>query len=111
MTNCIDRTVRSILTGAATQLYHSVTEPFGQSVELPTMGDTPMKTLSIITAAIFLGLSGAALAGSDSESQQSYTNATGPNPFMPEVSTPASRGYSAFAQYPQHHIVHRHVER
>jgi hypothetical protein len=75
-----------------------------------------MKTLSIITAAIFLGLSGAAMAGQDS--QQSSTNATGPNPFMPEFSTPArnsdtnSFGYSAFAQYPvHHHVVHRKVEK
>jgi hypothetical protein len=74
-----------------------------------------MKTLSIITAAILLGLSGAALAGSDSESQQSYTNATGPNPFMPEVSTPVShgdagtaRGSWAFAQAPVHHHVADH---
>jgi hypothetical protein len=39
-----------------------------------------MKTLSIVTVAIILGLRGAAMAGGDSESQQSYTNATGPNP-------------------------------
>jgi hypothetical protein len=71
-----------------------------------------MKKLSIITAAIFLGLSGVAMAGGDSESQQSYTNATGPNPFMPEFSTPASQGSSAFAQYlVQHHVVHRQVEK
>jgi hypothetical protein len=70
-----------------------------------------MKTLSIITAAIFLGLSGAAMAGGQ-DSQQSSANATGPNPFMPEFSTPASPGYSAFGQYPvQHHIVHRHVKK
>jgi hypothetical protein len=76
-----------------------------------------MKAL-IVTVAILLGLSGAAMAGSDSESQQSYTNATGPNPFMPEFSTPVSHGdagtfgSSAFAQYPvQHHVVHRHVEK
>ena len=42
-----------------------------------------MKTLSIITAAIFLGLSGAAMAGSDSESQQSYTNTGNPYAFAP----------------------------
>ena len=71
-----------------------------------------MKTLGIVTVAILLGLSGAALAGGDSESQQSYTNATGPNPFMPEFSTPASSGSSAFAQYRvQHHVVHHHVEK
>ena len=76
-----------------------------------------MKTLSIITAAIFLGLSGAAMAGGQ-DSQQSSANATGPNPFMPEFSTPArsgdtnSFGYSAFAQYPvHHHVVHRKVEK
>jgi hypothetical protein len=68
-----------------------------------------MKTLSIVTVAILLGLSGAAMADGQ-DSQQSYTNATGPNPFMPEFSTPASPGYSAFGQYPvHHHVVHRHV--
>jgi hypothetical protein len=71
-----------------------------------------MKTLSIVTLAILLGLSGAAMAGGDSESQQSYTNATGPNPFMPEVSTPASPGHSAFAQSTaQHHVVHHQVRK
>ena len=77
-----------------------------------------MKTLSIVTVAILLGLSGAAMAGGDSESQQGATNATGPNPFMPEFSTPVSHGdagthgYSAFAQYPvHHHVVHRHVQK
>ena len=77
-----------------------------------------MKTLSIVTVAILLGLSGAAMAGGDSESQQDSTNATGPNPFMPEFSTPVSHGdagtygYSAFGQYPvHHHAVHRHVEK
>jgi hypothetical protein len=78
-----------------------------------------MKKLSIITAAILLGLSGAAMAGGDSESQQSYTNATGPNPFMPEFSTPVTHGdadltggSSAFARYPvQHHVVHHQVKK
>ena len=77
-----------------------------------------MKKLSIITVAILLGLSGAAMAGSDSESQQGSTNATGPNPFMPEVSTPvthgdaATFGYSAYAQAPvQQHVVHHHVKK
>jgi hypothetical protein len=71
-----------------------------------------MKTLSIVTAAIFLGLSGAAMAGGQ-DSQQSNANATGPNPFMPEFSTPASPGYSAFARssVQHHHVVHRHVEK
>jgi hypothetical protein len=81
-----------------------------------------MKTVSIVTVAILLGLSGAAMAGGDSESQQDSTNATGPNPFMPEFSTPVTHGdpdtwgyrpetygYSAFGQYPlQHHVVHHH---
>jgi hypothetical protein len=71
-----------------------------------------MKKLSIVTAAIFLGLSGVAMAGHDSESQQGSTNATGPNPFMPEFSTPASSGYAAFGRYSvPHHVVHRHVEK
>jgi hypothetical protein len=72
-----------------------------------------MKTLGTITAAIFLGLSGAAMAGQDS--QQGNTNSTGPNPYMPEFSTPVSHGdadithgYSAFAQYPVHHHVVNH---
>jgi hypothetical protein len=70
-----------------------------------------MKTLSIVTVAILLGLSGAAMAGS--QDCGSYcTNSTGPNPFMPEFSTPVSSGSSAFAQYPvQHHVLHRHVEK
>jgi hypothetical protein len=70
-----------------------------------------MKTLSIVTVAILLSLGGAAMAGSDSESQQSNTNATGPNPYMPEFSTPASSGSSAFGYSVQHHVVHRHVEK
>jgi len=77
-----------------------------------------MKTLSIITAAILLGLSGAAMANGQ-ESQQGDTNSTGPNPFMPEFSTPVTHGdadmthgYSAFAQYPvQHHVVHHQVKK
>jgi hypothetical protein len=70
-----------------------------------------MKTLSIVTVAIFLGLSGAAMAAE--ENCGIYcSNSTGPNPFMPEFSTPASRGYSAFAQHPvQHHVVHHHVKK
>jgi hypothetical protein len=70
-----------------------------------------MKTLSIVTVAILLGLSGAAMAGGDDESQQSYTNATGPNPFMPEFSSHASRGSSAFAEYPVHHVVHHQIKK
>jgi hypothetical protein len=66
-----------------------------------------MNTLSIITVAILLGLSGAAMAGDSGENHRDSTNTTGPNPFMPEFSTPASSRYSAFAQYPvQHPNVH-----
>src|ERR1700730_318610 len=46
------------------------------------LGDSTMKTLSIITAAIFLGLSGAAMANGQ-ESQQSYTNNGNPYAFAP----------------------------
>jgi hypothetical protein len=75
-----------------------------------------MKTLGIITAAIFLGLSGVAMAGDSGENHQNNnTNTTGPNPFMPEFSTPArhgdanTHGYSAFGQYPvYHHVVGYH---
>jgi hypothetical protein len=72
-----------------------------------------MKTLSIVTVAILLGLSGVAMAGNDNQdSQQSYTNATGPNPYMPEVSTSSAAADSAYAQAPvQHHVVHHHVKR
>ena len=78
-----------------------------------------MKALSIVTVAILLGLSGAAMAGDNQDSQQDNTNSTGPNPFMPEFSTPVShgdaditRGSSAFAQYPvQHHVVHHQVKK
>jgi hypothetical protein len=78
-----------------------------------------MKKLSIVTVAILLGLSGAAMAGHDSESQQGgSSNSTGPNPFMPEFSTPVSHGdansygYSAFGQYPvHHHVVHHQVKK
>jgi hypothetical protein len=74
-------------------------------------GDFPMKTLSVVTFAILLGLGGAAMANGQ-ESQQSNTNATGPNQFMPEFSTPASSGYSAFGSYPvPHHVAHHHVKK
>jgi hypothetical protein len=75
-----------------------------------------MKTLSIVTAAILLGLGSTAMAmgGGDHGSGENNqnTSTTGPNPFMPEFSTPASSGSSAFAQYPvHHHVVHRHIEK
>ena len=70
-----------------------------------------MKTLGIVTVAIFLGLSGVAMAAE--ENCGIYcSNSTGPNPFMPEFSTPASPGYSAFAKYAvQQHVVQHHVEK
>jgi hypothetical protein len=71
-----------------------------------------MKTLSIITAAIFLGLSGAAMANDSGENHQDGGNSVGRNPFMPEFTTPASPGYSAFGSYPvQHRVVHHHVKK
>jgi hypothetical protein len=82
-----------------------------------------MKTLSVVTFAIFLGLSGAAMAG-NGDCGIYCTNSTGPNPFMPEVSTSSAaadaayaqaRGQnagSAYAQAPvQHHVVHHHVKK
>jgi hypothetical protein len=82
-----------------------------------------MKKLSIITVAILLGLGGVAMAGSG-DCGIYCTNSTGPNPFMPEVSTSsaaADAAYahareqnagSAYAQAPvQHHIVHHHVKK
>ena len=73
-----------------------------------------MKSLSIVTLAIFLGLGGAAMAGQ--ESQQSNTNATGPNPFMtfsaPSFNNYRASGYGAFASYPvQHQAVHHPVKK
>jgi hypothetical protein len=75
-----------------------------------------MKTLSIITAAIFLGLSGAALAADSGENHQDDTNSTGPNPFM-TYSAGSHRGggyggYGAFAMRPApHHVVTHHVKK
>jgi hypothetical protein len=57
------------------------------------------------------------MAGNDNQdSQQSNTNATGPNPYMtfsggPTFSGYRAGGYGAFASYPvQHHVVH-HVKK
>ena len=72
-----------------------------------------MKTLSIITAAIFLSLSGAVMAADSGEYHQDDTNSTGPNPYM-TFSAPIYHGggYRAFAQQPvRHHVVHHHVEK
>jgi hypothetical protein len=70
--------------------------------------------VALALTGIALSILGAApaAAGTDrdrgQDSQQSYTNATGPNPFMPEFSTAASSGRSAIARYPaQHHVVHQ----
>ena len=68
-----------------------------------------MKTLSIVTVAILLGLSGAAMAGDNQDSQQSHTNATGPNPFM-TFSAPSRlrtmwQAEDAFASYLVQHRV------
>jgi hypothetical protein len=66
-----------------------------------------MKVLSIFTVAIFLGLSGAAMAANDGCG--SYcTNSTGPNPFMPEFSTSSASADSAYAQARVHHPIVRH---
>jgi hypothetical protein len=70
-----------------------------------------MKTLSIVTLAIFLGLGGAALAATEDTQLGDTTNATGPNPYM-TFSAPIYRGYQAFAQQPvQHPVVHHHVKK
>ena len=66
-----------------------------------------MKTLSIVTVAILLGLSGAAMAAE--ENCGIYcTNSTGPNPFMPEFSTHSAAADSAYAQARVHHHIVRH---
>jgi hypothetical protein len=66
-----------------------------------------MKTLSIVTVAIFLGLSGVAMAAE--ENCGIYcSNSTGPNPFMPEVSTSSASADSAYAQAQVHHQIVRH---
>jgi hypothetical protein len=73
-----------------------------------------MKTLSIITVAILLGLCGTAMANDSGENHQDNTNATGPNPYM-TFSDPYrtfSGGKEAFAMHPVHrHIVRHHVEK
>jgi hypothetical protein len=74
-----------------------------------------MKTLSIVTTAIFLCLGGIAMANDSGENHQDNTNSTGPNPFT-TFSAPGfygyrSAGYAAFGSYPvQHHVVHHHVK-
>ena len=71
-----------------------------------------MKTLSILTVAVLLGLSGAAMAGDSGENHQDYSNTRGFNPYMPEFSSPAPQGRSAFAESPVvHHAVKHHVKK
>ena len=83
-----------------------------------------MKTLSIITVAIFLGAGGVAMANDSGENHQDNTNATGPNPFMtfsdPYKFRDPSRTFSnyqgggpdAFAMQPvRRHVVKPHVKR
>jgi hypothetical protein len=72
-----------------------------------------MKTLGIITAAIFLSLCGTVMAADSGENHQDDTNATGPNPYM-TFSAPIYRGgYHAMALQPpaQHHVVNHHAKR
>jgi hypothetical protein len=75
-----------------------------------------MKTLGIITAAIFLGLSGMAMANDSGENHQDNTNTRGPNPYM-TFSTPTpyrtfNAGSEAFAMHPvAHHAVKHHVKK
>ena len=48
-----------------------------------------MKALGVAAVSLFLGLGGASIAGDYNEDcGNSCTNSTGPNPFMPEFSTP-----------------------
>jgi hypothetical protein len=62
-------------------------------------GVSPMKTLSIVTAAIFLSLGSTVMANDSGENHQDDTNSTGPNPFM-TFSHPVYRGggYEAFGR-------------
>ena len=75
------------------------------------------RTKIALSFALILGLCGAAMANDSGENHQDGGNSTGPNPFMPGFSTPVSHsgastyGYSAFGQYPVHHVVHRHVKK
>jgi hypothetical protein len=78
--------------------------------------DSSMKTLSVVTSAIFLGFCSVAMAGNDNQdSQQSYTNATGPNPYM-TFSAPSKLrtmwlAEDAFAMHLQNLVAHHHVKK
>jgi hypothetical protein len=70
-----------------------------------------MKALSIFAVAIFLGFTGAAMAGDSGENHQDNTNATGPNPhtsFSDRGFRPGA--YQAFGQS-QHHAVKPQVKK
>jgi hypothetical protein len=69
-----------------------------------------MKALSVVTAAILLGLTGMAMAGDSGENHQDNTNATGPNPYMTfSDGNYRGGGYQAFGQHPvRHHVVKPH---
>jgi hypothetical protein len=70
------------------------------------------KTKIALAAALVLGLGGAAMANDSGENHQDGGNSVGSNPFMPEFSTRASSGSSAFGSYPvQQRVVHHHVKK
>ena len=72
-----------------------------------------MKTLSIVTVALLLGLSGFAMAADSGENHQDDTNSIGANPYV-TFSAPTYRagGYEAHAQYPApHQVVKPHVKK
>ncbi len=73
-----------------------------------------MKTLSIVTAALFLGLCGTVMAADSGENHQDNTNTGGPlNPYMTfSAPTYRARGYESLAKSPvPHHVVKRHVSK
>jgi hypothetical protein len=73
-----------------------------------------MKTLSIVTVALFLGLCGTVMAADSGENHQDNTNAGGPpNPYM-TFSAPTYRagGYESLAKSPvPHQVAKRHVNK
>ena len=72
-----------------------------------------MKTLSIVTVALLLGLSGTVMAADSGENHQDDTNSTGANPYM-TLGAPTYRagGYESRAQYPvPHQVVKPHVKK
>lgn len=73
-----------------------------------------MKTLSIVTVALFLGLGGTVMAADSGENHQDDTNTGGPpSPYM-TFSAPTYRagGYRSFAKSPvPHQVAKHHVKR